>query len=160
MKNSRLLTLDIIAAVLYIIAANPIITGLSVHEWVSLGVLLVFIVHGAQHYDWVIEAFRKLRSKPNLLQTANLVLGTLLVAVFMVVTVSGIMVSRHILPLLGLVAPDYFFWNPLHSVSAKALLALALIHVVVHAGWLWRHIKGWSQGRSRAGSPKMTGDDV
>jgi hypothetical protein len=55
----------------------------------------------------------------------------------MSVTVSGLMVSRHILPLFGLVAPDYFFWNPLHSIAAKILLALLVVHVVVHGKWLW-----------------------
>jgi hypothetical protein len=53
----------------------------------------------------------------------------------MLVTVSGLMVSRHILSLLGFVAPGYFFWNPLHSISAKILLAVLLIHIVVH--WKW-----------------------
>ena len=61
--------------------------------------------------------------------------------VFMVAMVSGIMVSRFILPALGLVAPGYFFWNPLHSLFAKLLLALLLVHVVVHAKQLWTYLK-------------------
>jgi uncharacterized protein HemY len=78
--------------------------------------------------------------------------------VFMVVTVSGIMVSRHILPLFGLVAPGYFFWNPLHSLSAKMLLALVVIHIVIHAGWFWAHIKNWNQSRKQRKAQGWEGD--
>jgi hypothetical protein len=141
MKVPQLLVVDIIVAVVYLIAANPAITGLAIHEWVSLGVLVVFIVHVAQHYDWVIDTFRKAWRSPSLATTGNLVLDVLTVVVFMVVTVSGIMVSRHILPALGLVAPGYFFWNPLHALFAKVLLALLVVHVVAHAKWLWAFFK-------------------
>lgn len=158
MKTIRSVVIDILALLLYIIAANPAITGLGIHEWVSLGVLAIFIVHGIQHYDWVLETLKALSKHPSLTQIANLVLGILLVVVFMVVTVSGIMVSRHILPLFGLVAPGYFFWNPLHSLSAKMLLALVVIHIVIHAGWFWAHIKNWNQSRKQRKAQGWEGD--
>jgi hypothetical protein len=71
----------------------------------------------------------------------------LTITVFMVVMISGIMVSRHVLPAFGLVAPGYFFWSPLHSLFAKLLLALLIVHVVVHARWLYAHIVAWAQSR-------------
>ena len=135
----RLFIVDAVALVVYIIAANPAVTGLALHEWASLGLAFVFVVHTAQHYDWAIEAFKNLRHPSSLAQTARLVVDILLVVVFMVVTVSGLMVSRHILPLLGLVAPGYFFWNPLHSMSAKVLLALLVIHIAINAGRIWKY---------------------
>jgi hypothetical protein len=80
----------------------------------------------------------------------------------MVVTVSGLMVSRHILPLFGLVAPGYFFWNPLHSISAKVLLALLLVHIVSHWRWLaslfGRHRKADAAGAEPVGTDR-TGED-
>lgn len=132
MKLNHNLIIDIIATVIYLIAANPIITGLAIHEWISLGLILVFVVHCATHYDWIVNMVRHRASAAAI---ANLVLDVLTLIVFMVVTVSGLLVSRHILPLFGFVAPGYFFWNPIHSIAAKILLALLLIHVVVH--WKW-----------------------
>jgi hypothetical protein len=73
--------------------------------------------------------------------TGNLVLDVATLVTFMVVTVSGLGVSRHILPLFDLVSPGYFFWNPLHSISAKVLLALLVVHIVVHWRWLWGLVK-------------------
>ena len=57
------------------------------------------------------------------------------------VTVSGIMVSGAVLPALGLYADGYYFWDPLHAIAAKALLALLLVHVVVHWHWLVGFVK-------------------
>jgi hypothetical protein len=151
MKASHNLVIDIAALVIYLIAANPAVTGLAIHEWVSLGTVIVFLIHCAAHYDWVIEVARKIRISRSLATTGNLVLDVVTLVTFMVVTVSGIMVSRHILPALGLVAPDYFYWSPLHSISAKVLLALLVVHVVVHGKWLWNFIKdrGKKGGSSR-----------
>lgn len=134
MKPSRILLIDIVAAAVYLVAANPDVTGLAIHEWVSSGVFVVLVVHAAQHYDWIIETLKKSGERRTPARVGRLVLDILTVVTFMVVTVSGLMVSRFILPLFDLVAPGYFFWNPLHSISAKVLLALLVIHVVVNIG--------------------------
>lgn len=127
------LIIDIVAAVVYIIAANPLITGLAVHEWVSLGLILVLVVHTATHADWIVAAFKKHASMP---QKGRLALDIVSLIVFMVVTVSGIMVSRYVLPLFGFVASGYFIWEPLHAISAKLLLALLLVHIAVNWRWI------------------------
>jgi hypothetical protein len=132
MKTNHRLIIDLVVAVVYLIAANPAITGLFIHEWVSLGILVVLIVHAAASFDSIRTVLRR---RDDRVAFANLILDAALLIVFMVVTVSGIMVSRHILPLFGYVAPGYFFWNPLHSISAKILLALLIIHVVAHFRW-------------------------
>jgi hypothetical protein len=136
MKPGSNLVIDIVALVVYLFVANPAVTGLLIHEWLSLGLLVVCVVHVAAHLDWVQETFRHLLRKATFSARANLVLDILTLLVFVIVMVSGIMVSRHILPAFGLVAPGYFFWNPLHSISAKMLLALLVIHVVVHWRWI------------------------
>jgi hypothetical protein len=148
MRVTRVFVIDIIAAVLYIVAANPTITGLLVHEWISLGVFVTFVVHTAQHCDWIIDTFKKLRHHPSIATVGNLLLDSATVMVFMVVTVTGIMLSRHILPAFRLVASGYFFWNPLHSLSAKVLLALLIVHVVLHARWLWAFVKDFRQRKN------------
>ncbi|MDR1014914.1 MAG: DUF4405 domain-containing protein [Coriobacteriales bacterium] len=133
MRPSHTFVIDLVAAAVYVVAANPAVTGLALHEWLGLGVVVVFVVHCAAHYEGISNTVRRHADRAS---AANLVLDAVTLVVFMVVTVSGLMVSRHILPLLGLVAPGYFFWNPVHSISAKVLLALLLVHVVVHWRWI------------------------
>lgn len=52
--------------------------------------------------------------------------GALLVALAFCV-VSGAMVSGTLLPSLGFYATGYYFWGPLHALSAKVLLAALLV---------------------------------
>lgn len=132
MRSNHRLVIDLVAAAVYLIAANPVFTGLLIHEWISLGIVIVLIVHVAASFDPALAALRRRADRFGI---ANLVLDGALLVVFMVVAVSGIMVSRHILPLLGFVAPGYFFWNPLHAISAKLLLALLIVHVAAHFKW-------------------------
>ena len=135
MKNKSKLIINIIAVIIYLTAANPAITGIMIHEWISVVCIFVFIVHCAVNYDWIIATLRRRTEKVGI---AHLVLDIAILVVFMLTTVSGLMVSRYILPLFDQVAPGYFFWNPLHSITAKILLALLLIHVVTHFSWFTR----------------------
>ena len=56
--------------------------------------------------------------------------GALLVSLAFCV-VSGAMVSGTLLPSLGFYATGYYFWGPLHALSAKVLLAALLVHIVL-----------------------------
>ena len=96
--DRRNLVIDIAALAVYLVAANPAVTGIGIHEWLGLGMLVIFFVHAAMHVDWVIEA-------------------------------------------VGLYADGYYFWDPLHAMSAKLLLALMLVHVAVHWPWFAKVFK-------------------
>ena len=103
--------------------------------------LVIFFVHAAMHVDWVIEAVRGSFVRLSWARTGNAVLDLVIVAVVMVVMVSGVMVSGAVLPALGLYADGYYFWDPLHAMSAKLLLALMLVHVAVHWPWFAKVFK-------------------
>ena len=140
------LIVDVIAALIYIIAANPLVTGWPVHEWASLGLVLVFVVHCALHWEW---AAATLKGRLERSSVANLALDVATLVAFMAVTVSGLAVSRVVLPLFGLVSYGYFFWAPVHAISAKLLLALLLVHVVVHWRWLVARLPGRKKQREK-----------
>ncbi|OUO90840.1 hypothetical protein B5F40_05080 [Gordonibacter sp. An230] len=139
--DRRNLIVDIAALAAYLVVANPALTGIGLHEWLGLGVFVAFFVHLLLHADWAVEALRGSFSHPSWGRTGNLALDLLIVLVFMAATVSGVMVSGAVLPALGLYAEGYYFWDPLHAMSAKALLALLLVHVVVHWKWIARFLK-------------------
>ena len=45
------LVIDILALGAYAVVANPVFTGIAVHEWAGLGLVVVFLVHTAAHVD-------------------------------------------------------------------------------------------------------------
>ncbi|WP_139651718.1 DUF4405 domain-containing protein [Raoultibacter phocaeensis] len=127
---------DAVALAVYLVAANPAVTGIAVHEWLGIGALVLFLAHCAQHVDWIASTARGLRGS-TWAARGNLALDALVLVAFMAVTVSGLLISGEVLPAFGLYADGYYFWDPLHAISAKALLALLLVHVVVHWKWLY-----------------------
>ena len=134
------LAIDAVALVAYLVAANPALTGIGVHEWLGLGILVVFLVHCIVHVDWVGSAIVGF-GNATWGTRGNLALDALILVAFMVVTVSGLCVSGAVLPAMGLYSEGYFFWDPLHAISAKVLLALLLVHVVVHWKWFFALIR-------------------
>ena len=150
-KSKRNLAVDLVALAVYLVAANPAITGVPAHEWVGVGLLVAFLVHVAQHFDWAVETVRSLFDRPSASRVGHLVLDVLILVAFMVCTVSGLLVSGTVLQAFGLYADGYFFWDPLHAASAKALLALLVVHIAVHWRWIVRHVRG--KASDRRGAP-------
>lgn len=132
MKITRDLAIDAVALLIYVVAANPVVTGLPVHEWVSIGALVVVLVHAALHWDWVVETARRIFGKLTVASRWNPIFDVVLFLAFLVTTVSGVMVSRHVLFAFFHFAPWYFVWRPMHAISATVLL----VHLAMH----WRRI--------------------
>jgi len=138
----RNLVIDIVALAIYLIVANPAVTGIRIHEWLGLGLLVVFLIHFIVHFDWMVDTLRDFFTKPTFSRQGNLIVNCLILVVFMIAIVSGFGISGAVLLDFGLYAEGYYFWGPLHSVSAKLLLALLVIHMVVHWKWMFSVIRG------------------
>lgn len=112
-----------------------------IHEWICSGLLLFILVHTIFHGEWILNTLQCLRERFSALSLWNLVLDVALFIVFLIVTVSGLMVSRHILFFFGLYAPGYFIWKPIHAIFAEVLLVLVIVHLVVHWRWIIAAVK-------------------
>ncbi|HVJ04913.1 MAG TPA: DUF4405 domain-containing protein [Candidatus Saccharimonadales bacterium] len=148
MKIARDLAIVTLLLAIYVIAANPGTTGLLVHEWGSIGVLLVGLLHTILHWDWIIDTLKCFLGKLSASSRSNLVIDVALFVAFIFVFVSGFMVSRHVLLALGYFAPGYFVWKPLHLITAKVLLALILVHAAMHWKWILSALRfKWAKPR-------------
>ena len=131
---------DIAMLAVYLAAANPVLTGIPVHEYLGLGAFVVVAAH-------VVASGAGLagRGRPGRL-ARNVVLLMALAAT----VVSGVMVSGDVLPALGLYATGYHFWDPLHALAAKVLLAALLVHVVLRGPAAWAVLRAKRPGRAAA----------
>lgn len=132
------LMVDIALLVVYSVTASPVLTGAAVHEWLSLGLTTALLVHVALHGKWIVASFSRMQCRSKRMHGGMLALTVLLFVVLAVCFVSGLMVSGAVLLAVGHYAEGYSFWNPLHAFSAKILLALLLVHVVLHLDWVIR----------------------
>ncbi|MFR7404532.1 MAG: DUF4405 domain-containing protein [Coriobacteriaceae bacterium] len=101
----------------YLVTANPATTGMPLHEYLAGRRLWLLSCDGDEgRRSWPLDAR---------------VLNGVLLAALAFCVVSGIMVSGALLPSLGLYATGYYFWDPVHALSAKVLLAALLVHIVL-----------------------------
>ncbi len=136
-KKDRInLVMDIICVVIYLVVANPSWTGIGVHEWLGLGIFVLLFVHVLFHMDWVFSTTKRAFTKPSWATTGNWILGVLLLITLMLCIISGLFISGDVLQTFGYYATGYYFWDPLHAFSAKLLLALLIVHIVVHWKWI------------------------
>lgn len=124
--TKRIMIVDTVVLVIYIISAFPAITGIPIHEWIGLGATIVLVAHCAAN-----GIFAK-RTNKKAARIGRIVLNVLIIALVAICCVSGIMVSGTVLLDLGFFATGFYFWDPLHALSAKMLMALLLIHVVLN----------------------------
>jgi hypothetical protein len=73
----------------------------------------------------------------------NYVIDAALFVAFTVMMFSGLMISRAILPALGLQTPNEFIWRFVHARSADLSLALLTVHFGLHWKWLVDVTKRW-----------------
>lgn len=128
----RRLLFDAVVLGVYLLSANPAVTGVPVHEWAGLGVFVLLAIHCSS------RGILRGKTGRGLALTA---LNTLILLCVALCAVSGVMVSGTVLPAFGLYADGYYFWDPLHAVAAKMLLALLLVHVAAHVPWIVRTVK-------------------
>ena len=136
MRTRDNLIIDATVLAIYLLAANPAITGYSTHEWVSVAFLATALVHLALHGKWVSRAMTGWFSRTPRKSRALLALDAISAAAVGAVMVSGLAVSHTISGLLGLTSTVTPFWRVLHATSATALVVLALAHLAVHRRWV------------------------
>ena len=133
-KSPIRLALDSALVVSYLVAMNTFATGIPVHEWLSVLVAGIVMVHLLTEWDWTIRVVTRFFRRLARLSRLQLAVDILLFVAFVLVMVSGFLVSQAILPLLGLRVPFGPTWRIVHALSAD----LALVIVGVHAGLHWR----------------------
>jgi hypothetical protein len=99
------------------------------------------VVHLLLHWRWIttvtLHFFRQLFHDSRLQYVVDL----LLFVSFTTVMMSGLMISRVVLPFLGIALTRNQAWLPLHDLSANATLALIAVHTALHWEWVVKTFK-------------------
>jgi len=135
-RNRLLLDIALFAAI--VMAYAPSATGISVHEWLSLAIVIPTLLHLILNWDWVVRTADKLMSRLSSVSKLNLVVDVALFVAAVAVTVSGLMVSQAISATLGFSATATALWSEVHSLAADATMLLLFVHFGLHAKWMAR----------------------
>ena len=118
------------------LALAPKLTGQAIHEWLSVGLAAVVVVHLLRHWQWIVAVVKRFFSRLAGQSRLNFVLNIAFFINLIVVTFTGLMISKSILPLIGLTAQHGGVWESLHRLSADVIVYIAGLHVALHWKWI------------------------
>lgn len=141
MSTKTNLWVDIAIFFAFLVAFEPNLTGITIHEWLSLALAAAFIFHILLHWDWVAAVLGKFFR--NLFHTSrlNFLVDLALLVSMVTVMLSGILISRSVVPALGINLNGSQVWRFLHSTSANAALLLVGLHFALHWKWVVNTVK-------------------
>lgn len=132
---------DVVLFFSFVLAAMRHWTELPAHEILGLFVVPTLAVHLWLNWNWIVDVLRRpsasLRGEVRFNRAWDLAQS----GVACLAVVSGLVVSRHLLPALGLTPLRNRFIDDVHAVSSWVLLVMIGIHLGVHVPWIWSKVR-------------------
>jgi len=142
-KNMTKFLVDLAIFIGFLLALDPRMTGIDIHEWLTIAGVAAIILHLLLNWNWIAgitsRFFRKVAIKSRL----NYILNWLFFVDGVLVMLSGVMISQVVLPLIGLQASQAFTWRQLHSVTANLSLILLGLHLALNWDWVISVVSGY-----------------
>jgi len=132
-RSRLLLDAGMFAAML--VAFNPAWTGLVVHEWLSLAVIVPLLIHLIVNWEWTVRVIERFAERLLHVSRLNLIVDAALFVSAVAVMLSGLMVSHVITGAAGITLSPSSLWVAVHSLSADATVVFLLLHFALH--WRW-----------------------
>ncbi len=135
-QNINKLLLDLGTFITLLVVSAPRFTGETIHEWLSLALGGAIVVHLLLNWNWIVEVTARLFTKSAKNLRFNYVLNWALFASGIMIMLSGLMISKSVVPFFGLTLPQNMSWKELHEVSTNITMILMGLHVAQHWNWI------------------------
>ncbi len=135
-QNKTKLILGLAIFVGFLVAMEPHMTGLAIHEWLTLAAVAAIITHLLLSWQWIVEITTRFFKSMPMRTRINYLLNILLFIDVTLVMFTGIMISEHAMPLLGISFARNILWRRLHSVTADLFVPILGLHTALHWGWI------------------------
>ena len=135
MRARTRLILDIALLAGFVAAYRPSWTGITLHQWLSIAIVVPALVHLIVNWEWALRIVRTFIQKLFSASRLNFVVDSALLLTTTAVTVSGFMVSPGLIAPLGIHVAHALEWHLVHSWTADATIVLVLVHTALH--WRW-----------------------
>ncbi|TCS43726.1 DUF4405 domain-containing protein [Reinekea marinisedimentorum] len=139
--NKARYAIDALLLLLMLCVAAQKATGNLIHEWLGLALLVPFIVHLVQHWEWITNIPKRFFGRLNLQSRLNVVLNMALYLAMLWVLISGLLTSKEALPMLGFEVGRDAFWKAMHHDAANFLLVMIGVHMALHWSWVVKMTK-------------------
>jgi hypothetical protein len=112
-------------------------TGMAFHEYVGLGIYLLFIIHLVYNYKWIKNVSKRIFDKSLGMRIKVMyAVDLLLLVAFLLIGLSGIMISHIIFHLEKMP-----LWRQVHTVGSAISVILLAVHIGLHGNMIINAIK-------------------
>jgi hypothetical protein len=139
--NKTNLFIDLGVFVGYVIVASPGFTGTLIHEWLGVGLALVLFVHLLLYWKWIVGVLSGFFKKLFHVSRLKFIIDLALLVAMTLEIMSGILISRSVLPALGISVGEGSSWKMIHRTIADSLVFLAALHFGLNWKWVLTMLK-------------------
>jgi hypothetical protein len=140
-KTLKNFWLDIIIFFAFVIDMNVHLTGLVIHEWLGVGLGVIVVIHLLFHWEWIECTVKKFLTALSGLHRFKSILDIALFLDFVALGITGLMISKVVMRLLGIQTARNSFWRGLHVASADWLIFLIGLHLAINWRWVVNILK-------------------
>lgn len=109
-------------------------TGFVRHEWLGLAIAPVFVVHVVISWDWIVAAWRRVRTSNVARIRLGFLLNTALLVMMAIIIVSGIVISNYAMPWAQ--QRGVARWEQLHNMTASLVIPVVGLHLALNWSWV------------------------
>ena len=118
------------------VALEPRLTGMTIHEWLSIAFGAAIVAHLVLHWKWLVATTKRFFGRLNGNTRLNYLVNALFFINMTVVIFTGLMISETALPTIGIRLSEGGALQRLHALSADWVLYLLALHVALHWRWI------------------------
>ncbi|HSY50706.1 MAG TPA: DUF4405 domain-containing protein [Thermoanaerobaculia bacterium] len=127
--------LDSALLVALLLLLAPRMTGLPIHEWIGISFCAPVVIHVLLSWRWIVATLRSLPSRTTRTRI-NVMINTALFVLTVIEIVSGLVISRVALPLLGLHTIEDGSWRALHNQALNFTKLAVGLHIAMNWRWI------------------------
>ena len=117
------------------------LTGIAFHEWFGIALGLILILHLVMHWRWVVNIAKKFFQRSGLMQHIKLVLDIVGFAAFFTIIISGVLMSKSVLPTLGLSGLRSHSLKMIHVTATNLTIYMIAGHMLLNIGTIFKMLK-------------------
>lgn len=140
--NRVVLGVDAALLIAFLLLLAPRLTTLPLHELLGLAIGMPVLVHLLLSWRWISASTRGLLATQSSRARVRYGINAALFVLTVVMIASGAIISRAVLPSLGLPTASHPWWRAIHHKSVDALLLALGLHIAMNRRRLVGRLRG------------------
>jgi Domain of unknown function (DUF4405) len=124
--------IDVLLTLVLLLLNALLLTGLYLHELLGLAMGILAFVHLLYSWTWITQSFRRLNGRQHWRKRAGVLLNAVLFILLVTALLSGFIISRKLLPAIGMGSTNDAGWLNLHASCPGLIAIMASLHIALN----------------------------